>query len=524
MKINFSKYFQSLSDKYGACEALVNSERNRRYTFTEYHLLTNRIANMLRDQLGLKKGDSFINILENDNLSLLHLPTIFKSDVTGAFTNYREPLSEHLWQIECAQAKVVFIEGELVEDYYPEIHGRGLKLISMDPVDEPREGLYYFWDLVEASSDANSDIELDDREHTALIRFTGGTTGMGKPAKYCIDNWLACRDSFYAFPDSDWNDSRMLHLAPISHGSGLMFLAPLFQGGCNVTQNVADLGEYCKNLENERITHAFLVPTLLYRLLELSEAAEADLTSLHTVFYGAAPMSAGKLKLLQERFGNIFVQVYGSTENLAIALSLCKKDHIIDSNVGLKRLSSAGQITSSVEVMIADDNGKPVAKGEAGELWLRSRGICQGYLNNPEKTAEEFINGYWKSGDIAMMDDEGYVTIVDRKKDMIISGGFNIYANEVEAVVNAYKGVLMSAVVGIPHEEWGEMVHAEIVLNEGVSLNEAELVQFVKDKLGGFKAPRSIAVVDELPISSAGKVLRRKVRDQYWKEAGRSVG
>ena len=170
-----------------------------------------------------------------------------------------------------------------------------------------------------------------------------------------------------------------------------------------------------------------------------------------------------------------------------------------------------------------DDDGNPVADGERGELWLRSRGVCLGYLDNPEKTAEEFTDGFWKSGDIGVKK-EGYLYIVDRKKDMIISGGFNIYANEVEAVVNSHEAILMSAVVGRPHEEWGETVHAEVMLREGMTLDIDELVKLVKDNLGSYKAPKSVTVVDQLPLSAVGKILRRDVRDKYWKDAGRNVG
>lgn len=193
------------------------------------------------------------------------------------------------------------------------------------------------------------------------------------------------------------------------------------------------------------------MPTILYRLLEI----DADMSSMRYMLYGAAPMSPGKLKQLQAKLGNIFVQIYGSTEHFGFSSSLSIEQHIINTPEDEVRLSSAGQPTSGVEFIIVDENDQKVAPGESGEIWMRSRSTCLGYLNAPEKTAEEFHNGFWKSGDLGYMDKDGFIYLVDRKKDMIISGGFNIYANEVEAAVNSHPDVLMSAVVGIPHEEWG---------------------------------------------------------------------
>ena len=514
MKINFSNHMENLANRYGECEAIVNIERNRRYTFAEFHALTNRIVNMMTS-LGLGAGDRFVNILDNDNLSLLHAPTIFKGCVTGAFTNFRDSLEEHTWQVEASGAKVAFIENELLDSHYKMLRGRDVTVIVMDEPKESLDGVFYFWDLVNQASDHNPDIVVDDREHCAIIRFTGGTTGKGKPAMYSIDNWLSCRDTAFALQDKEaWiRNPRCIHIAPISHGSGMLFLPTLYSGGCTITQNEADLELYCKNIEKEKATITFLVPTILYRMLEI----DSDLSSLRFVIYGAAPMSPGKLKKLQEKLGNIFVQCYGSTEHFGFASNMGTSQHLINKEEDEVRLSSAGQPTPGVECIIVNEKGEKVHKGETGEVWLRSRSICLGYLNAPEQTANEFKDGFWKSGDLGYMDDEGFIYLVDRKKDMIISGGFNIYANEVEAALNSHPSVLMSAVVGTPHEEWGEAVHAEVTLREGFDVGEDELVAHVKGLIGGYKAPKSLMIVDQLPTSVVGKVLRRKVREKYWK-------
>ncbi|MEW5008795.1 MAG: AMP-binding protein [Cycloclasticus sp.] len=525
MKINFSDHFQSLCYQHGDREAIVNVERNRRYNFQQFHLLTNQVVNMMRDKLSLRDGDCFLNILDNDNMSLLHVTTIFKGDATGAFANYRDSIEEHRWQVECVKPKVVFVENSLLSSHTEMLKQQGALIVCMDPLDKPQAGVQYFWDLLDGVSDDNPGIEIDDREHVALIRFTGGTTGKGKPAMYCVDNWLSIRDSFYVQPDKVWNEqTRLLHLAPISHGSGLLWLAAFYAGGCNLTMNEPDLLRYCQTIEIEKVNSAMLVPTILYRLLELPEASSFDLASLHTMFYGAAPMSPAKLSLLQQKFGNIFIQIYGSTEHPAIALSLSKLDHRVETPEAKARLASAGRVTAGVELVIKDDGGKTLDVHEVGEIWVRSRGTIQGYLNSPEQTAAEITNGYWRSGDVGYKDEQGYVFLVDRKKDMIISGGFNVYATEVESAINGHSAVFMSAVVGVPHDEWGEAVHAEVMLREGQTLDQQELIDFVKEQLGSYKAPKTILLVDELPMSVVGKVLRRNVREKYWQDSGRRIG
>ena len=264
-----------------------------------------------------------------------------------------------------------------------------------------------------------------------------------------------------------------------------------------------------------------MLPTLVYRLLELPEAKQHDLSSLRTIVYGGAPMSPAKLRQAQERLGNIFVQVYGATECLTTAAMLTKADHLAAGDA--KHLSSPGRLSTVVEIKIVDEANNEVKHGETGEIWLRSRGTITGYLNNPDGTAAEFQDGFWKSGDLGYLDDRGFLYLVDRKKDMIITGGFNVYAVEGGAALNAHPAVAISPVVGVPHSEGGEAVHAEVVLKEGALVAAEELIEHVKSKVGRFKAPKAVVFVEQLPVSVVGKVLRRHVRDKYWKDQTRRV-
>lgn len=521
MKVNFARTTEQLCVAYRDREALVNVERGRRYSHRELHLLTNRIVNMMRSRLGLHRGDVYMAILENDNLSLLHVWTALKGEVALAMTNYRDSVEEHRWQVAFLKPKVVFIENALLVSHEAMLRELGVTIVCMDAPPAGRGDLLHFGGLLADVPDGNPGVESEAEHDILVYRFTGGTTGRSKCAQYTMDNWLACRDAQYAFEEQLHHpETRFLHMAPISHGSGMGLLSTLFRGGCTVTQNAPDLKQWCRTVERERITMAMMVPTLLYRLLDLADADACDLSTLQTLQYGAAPISPLKLRRLLERFGEIFCQSYGATECLQRAAYLSKSEH---GRASEARLASAGRVAPGMELMIADDGGHEQPRGSTGEIWLRSRATISGYHDNPEATASEFSNGFWKSGDLGYVDEDGYLFVVDRKKDMIISGGFNVYAIEVEAALNAHPAVANSAVVGVPHDEWGEAVHAEVELRAGAHAGTGALIEHVKQRIGRFKAPKSIVFVDALPLSPVGKVIRRQVREKYWSDRGRKV-
>jgi len=525
MKMNFCRVMRAVALRHRDQEAIVNVERRRRYSFREYHLLTNRIANALRTSLQVGRGDKFMLILENDNLSLMMFPTVFKQEGTVVLTNLRDSAEEHAAQLSLLKPKVVFIENGLLDRYYDLLRGHGCDIVVMDPLEAPRQGVREFWEMVAAASDADNEVEIDSDEHIFMLRFTGGTTGRSKCAMYSPDNVMACRDGALANPELELNAAtRLLHVAPLSHGTQVAFYPSFFVGGTNITLNQLDLEQWRQVVEDERVTHSFLVPTILYRLLELQRAAPRDFSSLRTILYGAAPMSPSKLGELIQCFGPIFAQAYAATEAAMMISVLDKADHVRADGSVPAQLSSAGRVMPGVEVYITDASDAPLPEGEIGEIRIRCRGVIKGYYQNPESTAAEFDNGAWKSGDLGYLDADGYLHIVDRLKDMIISGGFNIYAVEVEAALSSHPAVLMSAVVGIPHAEWGEAVHAEVVLRGGARASAAELIAHVRERLGGYKAPKSVAFVKDMPVSVVGKVLRRQVKEKYWQGMERKVG
>jgi acyl-CoA synthetase (AMP-forming)/AMP-acid ligase II len=332
---------------------------------------------------------------------------------------------------------------------------------------------------------------------------------------YCMDNFLASKDLHLSLADPvPARSERLLHFGMISHASGMVYLPILFRGGCTLTMNDRSLLTFCTTVERERVTSSMMVPSMLYRLLDDPEVGKHDMSSLQTMYYGAAPMSPTRLKQLHQRFGNIFVQLYGSSEHGGAVSALSKAEHLPDAHGSEAHLSSAGRVVPGAEVIIVDKNGQPVPDGEDGEIWMRSRAICMGYLHNPEKTAEEFCDGFWKSGDMGRIDANGFLYVLDRAKDTIVHRQCNVYPNQVEAALMAHETVVMAAVVGIPDAECGEWVHAEVVLRGDADVVAEDLRRFLEERLAAHNIPRTINFAQALPLSPVGKVLRRVVREK----------
>ena len=514
MHIDFSVISENLARTYGDAECVVNVERDRRYSFRQYHLLTNQIANMMHERLQLGRDDIWLNILYNDSLSILSYFTAFKGEACACFTNATDSLETQANQFNLVKPKVVFIEADLLPSHYAFLKDYDVTIVSMDPPAAEYADVLHFWDLLKGVNDDNPSVILDDREDCKVLRFTGGTTGLPKGIMYTLDNWMATRDLHFAMPDAiPARSARMLHMGPVSHASGIVFFPILFKGGCNITMNERSVAAWCRIVEQEKVTASLMVPSMLYMLLEAPEARDAELSSLDTIYYGASPMSPAKMAQLRQRFGDIFVQIYASSEHVGAVSVLSKHDHLPLADGSETHFASAGRVTSGVELVIMGRDGKPVATGEDGEIWMRSRAIIPGYLNAPDKTAAEFCDGYWKSGDYGRVDDNGFLYVLDRVKDTIICNDRNVYPNQVEAGVTAHPAVMMAAAVGIPCAQRGESVHVEVMLRNGVEVEAQELLSFAAQRLPVNDRPASIGIAEMLPLSPVGKVLRRTVRE-----------
>jgi len=525
MKINYGNMINQIAMKYSDKIAIYNVERKRSFTFMELHLLTNKISNLIKIRFNLKSGDVFACLLKNDNFIFFSYFTE-KNEATKTWLNYREPFDEHMTLIDLVEPKLMFIENEKIDKYYQALRFRKIEIVCMDKQEDIPEGVHCFWDLIDESSANEVGVQYELDEHISDYRFTGGTTGKSKCCMYTMQNFLSGVYQFFTHPQHSCEENtRFLHLTPVTHGSSLFVLPIYFSGGTQYTINSPDLNIFCETVQNEKISSTFVVPTLLYRLLDIKMEEKYDLSSLNTVYYAGSPMDPNKLELLRKKFGNIFMQLYGSSEAVPQLLLLDKTDHDIKTEDDIKRLSSCGRPLVGVHVKIADENGKEVPAGSRGEILIRSLSVIKGYFKDEEETAKAFTEDhFWRSGDVGYMDEKGYIYIVDRVKDMIVSGGFNIYANEVENVLRSHPAVEQSVVVGVPNNEWGEAVHAEVTLRDNMTISEVDLINYCKQYLSGFKVPKSITFVDEFPVSVAGKILKRLVKEKYWKGCVRQVG
>ena len=358
-----------------------------------------------------------------------------------------------------------------------------------------------------------------DPDGLAGIAYSGGTTGKPKG----IMGSYKSQATMTQIQMAEWqwpDETRFLICTPLSHAGAAFFVPTLLRGGSLTVLPGFDPETFMRTVEEQRITATMLVPTMLYVLLDHPKFDQYDLSSLQTVFYGASAASPTRLAEAVERMGPIFFQFYGQAECPMTITVLRKEDH---DPSNLDRLASCGRPVPWVHVALLDDDGNDVAPGEPGEICVRSPMVMLGYLGKPEQTAEAFAHGWLHTGDVARADDEGFLYIVDRKKDMIVTGGFNVYPREVEDVISTHPAVSAVAVIGVPDERWGESVKAVVVPRPGVDLDTDELIDLVKQHKGSVQAPKSVDLVEAIPLSALGKPDKKALRARYWGESGRMV-
>jgi acyl-CoA synthetase (AMP-forming)/AMP-acid ligase II len=345
----------------------------------------------------------------------------------------------------------------------------------------------------------------------AMIAGTGGTTGRPKGVMLTgrnLETMSALTLMGYPFEGRP----SYLALAPLTHAAGVLCLPVMTLGGRVVIMPKPDLAEFLALIEQHRITHTFLPPTLIYMLLQHDQLEGTDRRSLQCFWYGAAPISAARLEEALERIGPM-AQLFGQTEAPMMISMMAPREHFdADGSVAKHRLSSAGRPGPLVQVATMDGDGRLLATGQTGEIVVRSSLVMAGYYKDPESTEQACKHGWHHTGDIGYLDADGYLYIVDRAKDMIISGGFNVYSVEVEQALMQHPDVQDSAVVGLPDGKWGERVVAVLQLHPGRSLDVHALQAFVKSRIGSVKTPKQIEIWADLPRSKVGKVMKREVR------------
>ncbi len=361
-------------------------------------------------------------------------------------------------------------------------------------------------------------------DHIGGLTYTGGTTGKPKGVIGTVGSILTMTTVQLA--EWEWPEHpRFLMCTPLSHAGAAFFVPTIVKGGEMVVLPKFDPAEVLRVIEERRITATMLVPSMIYALMDHPDSHTRDLSSLETVYYGASAMNPVRLAEAIRRFGPIFAQYYGQSEAPMAITYLAKSDH------DEKRLTSCGRPTLFARVALLDGDGNAVPRGDVGEICVSGPLLAGGYWNLPEATDETFRDGWLHTGDMAREDDDGFLFIVDRVKDMIVTGGFNVFPREVEDVVAEHPAVAQVCVIGTPDEKWGEAVTAVIVLRpdhpadrESVATVTAEIQAAVKDRKGSVQSPKQVIVVDSVPVTALGKPDKKAVRARFWQGADRAIG
>lgn len=373
----------------------------------------------------------------------------------------------------------------------------------------------YGSDILHLSAQASGPL-LDaceaDEEDIAWLQYTGGTTGVPKGVAVSQRSLVQAAQSLLA----SWElpvVPRYLAASPITHAAAMPILPTLLRSGTVYMHKSFSPEAWLRTVQDHRINFGLLVPTMLYAILDSEHMGKFNLSSIETIVYGAAPMSPTRLAEAHQKIGNVFVQVYAQSECASIATTLASYEHDPINKPHL--LSSCGKAAVGATVVLLDDDGNEVPDGVPGEICVRGRTVMTEYWRNPELTAETLKDGWLHTGDMAVRDADGFLFIVDRKKDMIISGGMNIFPKEVEDVLSQHPAVALASVIGLPDEKWGEAVTAVVVCRPGASVESGELMELVKSAKGPHQTPKVVHFVDAVPMTPIGKVDKKALKEQF---------
>jgi fatty-acyl-CoA synthase len=489
--------------------AVVDEATGRRLSYRDFNRRADAMAHTLRQRFGIQKGDR-IAVLAYNSSDILEL--FFACGKLGAILvpiNFRLVAREVQYILENSEAKMVFFGpefAELIKGLLPEVNVDYVVPFAADPL------LTSYEELIAGAGDAvptPAEITLDD---ALLILYTSGTTGSPKGAilTHGTITWNAINTQV------GWNltqDDITITHTPFFHTGGFNVLTtPLIhRGGTIIVMKQFDAAQSLQIIERERCTVIFAVPTMFQMMLENPAFDASDLSSVRFFITGGAPCPVPLIEAYDKR-GLTFKQGYGLTEAGPNCFTLDARDAV-------RKAGSVGFPNMHLDVRVVDDHGQDVPDGTAGELLIRGPHVCKGYWKNPDATASAIKDGWLHTGDVVVRDTEGYFYIVDRKKDMFISGGENVYPAELEKILAGHPAILEAAVIGIPDAKWGEVGRAIVALRPGHAMTQAEVVAFLADKLAKYKLPKSVVFVSELPRNSTGKVTKPALRDLYGKEA-----
>lgn len=487
---------------------------DRTWTYRELNDRVGRLASALKS-IGIGKGDrvAIITDTEPRGMECMYAPLRMGAAIVPIGPRLHP--AEQRYILENAEASVLLCSRRFhaALAVLPEGLPAELRVIAMDAGDSGAEDYERFL----ASGDPgieDADIDADD---LAWLFYTSGTTGRPKGAMLTFRNLMTMVTTQLIENNPVFPDDRFAYMTALSHGSGLATFLQMARGAGHVfpTGQGFEPERFYQLVERHRVTIAIMVPTMIEGLLADNSHRKYDLSSLRSVVYGASPMYVERIKAAVETFGPIFIQTYALGEAPRGCTCLPKSEHIWSDAKSAKRLASAGRESFHVQVRVVDDAGRPLPTGQEGEVVIRGDLVMKGYWKNEQATAEAIRNGWLHTGDVGYLDEDGYLFLTDRKKDVIITGGSNVYPREVEDVLYQHAAVHEACVFGAPDAKWGERVVAAIVLRPGSRATEEELIGWCRRSLAGYKKPSQVWMVDQLPKSGIGKVLRREIKQQF---------
>lgn len=520
--MNIIDYFDRGHDLNPRAVCFVSGDTGDEYTYSQIRELSLKIANGLLQE-GFKKEDRAAVLSINHPISFTCTLGVLRSGMAWVPIHPGNALQENIQVMQLADVEILFYLS-IFEKYIKSLLDNVQSIKKVICIDKAGENAQALEDWVKAFPAAEIDRPYEPNA-LAVIQPTGGTTGKPKGARHTQMSISAGILSNLCVTYYDDKPPIYIAAAPLTHAGGYVCLSILSRGGKVIVESKLDIKRFLSLIPKYKVTTVFLPPTVIYGLLGYSTIRDYDFSSLKYFLYGAAPMAPSKLKEACNIFGNVMMQMFGQTECIFPITYLSPQDHaraIEKSND--KIFSSCGKQTPTARLAIMDGKGNLMPDGETGEIVVRTSMTMQGYHKN-QKLSEETLSGGWlHTGDVGYRDTEGYFYIVDRKKDMIITGGFNVFSVEVEKAVMAHPAIEECVVIGVPDEKWGEAVKAVVKLKSGSVATGEEIIAKCKELVGSIKAPKSVDFVDSIPRNQVGKVLKRKVRDEYWKESNRKVG
>lgn len=507
-------------------EAIVDG--STRFTYAQFGERIARLVSGMRS-LGLKKGDVVAIAAPNCHEYLEMYYACGISGIVLSPLNYRLATRETATILEDSGAKVLFVHRDFSEsieeirESYPALNRIiGIGAFTGDPFDD------HFEDLIANNAPIDlSGLEQLPADHLAQLYYTSGTTG--RPKGVMLTQGNVTFNALAVVADLGLSESDVwLHAAPMFHlADAWATFSITWVGGKHICIPYFNASEALRAVEEFGITTTVLVPTMLNAMLNDPHVSERDYASLRMVLTGGSPIAPELVRKAIETFGCEYIQLYGMTETSPFLTLSRPKAHQLSGDC-LKEISirsRTGRGYIGAEVKVVRDDGTEVAHDntEVGEIIARGPTIFAGYWKQPEATAQTIRNGWIHTGDLAVIDGEGFINIVDRQKDMIITGGENVYSTEVEFVLHEHPAVLECAVFGIPHEFWGEAIKAVVVRRGNQQVSETELIDFLRDRLAHYKVPRGIDFIDALPKTGSGKIYKKGLREQYWREFEKQV-